>query len=1094
MATPGRHVLLHQTRNDKGEPLFMNNYISTTKYTLLTFLPKNLFEQFSRIANLYFLVIALLLQFDWAPISAAVAVLPLVLVIAISAVREAVEDFFRWRSDQRINSMIAHRLSVFPIGQNSEFVDERWDSILVGDFLLIKKDEEIPADVVVVGTSDPDGAAFVDTCNLDGETNLKPRDSLRIAGNVQTADAATRLTGELVCDHPNNLLYTFNGYLERTGDTVQYPIDNNQVFLRGCILRNVEFVIGVVVYTGYDSKLMKNSSAARTKRSRLEKGLNVKLMSVLAFMVAFSFIGAGVGYVFEDREIDTAHHWYFGRNSSNKRTLVGVFFILFISHLLVINAMIPISLYVTLEVVRIFQAFFVAYDREMYDEASETGASARTSNISDDLGQISYIFSDKTGTLTRNVMEFMKCSIAGVVYGTGTTEIAYAAAKRQGKDIEPPDPHGKAFKDDRFTTMLQNPADLPEPVMHFLWLLAICHAVIPEENPAAPYGIRFQASSPDEAALVLAAADFGYLFKARTSSAVLLVINGVETQIPILANIEFTSTRKRSSVIFRHPVTGKIVIYCKGADDLVLDRLSEESPYVPETRENLATFAANGLRTLCCAYRELDDDFFQQWAADFQAANCSITDREKAVDDVANVVESKLMLIGATAIEDKLQIGVPDTIESLLQAHINVWVITGDKLETAVNIGFACALLTNEMQLIQIDSTDCEEILTTAKRALLYRSEKPLALVATGASLHVLLEPDNESTFYELTKLCQSVVCCRVSPLQKATIVRLMRDTTGALTLAIGDGANDVGMIMQADVGVGISGKEGRQAVLAADYALAQFRFLKRLLLLHGRLNFYRNCDLVNYSFYKNMFFSFVQIIFGFLSSNSGNTMYDSMLYSVFNVIFTSIPPVVYAGLERDVEIDAMLRQPDLYNWDGQRPWLVGYLRFWAFLGLGIFHGLCAFFIPYFGTYPCVYRDGRVFSLPESGSIVYFSVVLLVNCTIAVMSSYWTWLHFVFYILSVLIFLPAVLVVDALELSSDFRGIAIPLLKSGHLYLSAIAVSVLGLLPLVALRAIDNGQLYSRNRIALNERSRKVGGLGENSVKSEEPLPPNSAL
>jgi magnesium-transporting ATPase (P-type) len=315
-----------------------------------------------------------------------------------------------------------------------------------------------------------------------------------------------------------------------------------------------------------------------------------------------------------------------------------------------------------------------------------------------------------------------------------------------------------------------------------------------------------------------------------------------------------------------------------------------------------------------------------------------------------------------------------------------------------------------------------------------------------------------------------------VSPLQKATIVKLMRDTTGCLTLAIGDGANDVGMILQADVGVGISGKEGRQAVLSADYSFAQFRFLKRLLLVHGRLDFYRNCDLVNYSFYKNMFFSFGQILFGFFSSNSGNTLYDSMLYSVFNVIFTSVPPVIYAGLERDVSLAAMMRQPDLYNFDGNRAWVVGYPRFWAFLGLGIFHSICCFFIPYFGGSPFMYRDGKVFALPEVGSAVYFSVVLLVNCVIAVMSSYWTWLHFLFYSLSVLIFLPTMLVIDVMGISPDFRGVAAPLLGSAHFYFSAIAVAIIGLIPFVAIRGIDNGLLYSRNRIMVNEKSKRVSG------------------
>jgi phospholipid-translocating P-type ATPase (flippase) len=427
------------------------------------------------------------------------------------------------------------------------------------------------------------------------------------------------------------------------------------------------------------------------------------------------------------------------------------------------------------------------------------------------------------------------------------------------------------------------------------------------------------------------------------------------------------------------------------------------------------------------------------------------------------------MLLGATAIEDKLQIGVPDAIESLLRAHINVWVITGDKLETAVNIGFACALLTSEMEILRIDSANVDDVMDTALNAMISPGEKPLALVASGAALHILLSPENEENFFRLTQLCQSVVCCRVSPLQKATIVKVMRDRTKCLTLAIGDGANDVGMILQADIGVGISGKEGRQAVLASDYALAQFRFLKKLLLFHGRLNFYRNCDLVNYSFYKNMCFSFNQILYGYFNSNSGNTMYDSILYSIFNVIFTSAPPVVYAGLERDVGLDAMMDVPELYDFDGEREWVISTMRFWAFIAVGIFHSLCSFFVPYCAAAPLVYEDGRVFALPEMGSIVYFAVVLLVNATIAVLSSYWTWFHFVFYSLSALAFLPAMVVIDAMGLSPNFRGVAIPLLKSPRLYLCATAAVVAGVIPLIAMRAIGNGRDRVRNRIARNE-------------------------
>ncbi|KAK8864038.1 hypothetical protein M9Y10_011732 [Tritrichomonas musculus] len=1064
----GRTVIVHKTRDDKGKRLFVDNKISTTKYNFLTFIPLNLFFQFTRIANFYFLIIVLLLQFSWAPISASVAVVPLVIVIGFTMVRDGVEDLLRWKSDKKINNSTAHYL------RNGQFEDIAWKDISVGDVIQIKKDEQVPADIVLLSSSNDDGITYIDTCNLDGETNLKIRQALVPTQYLTTAPKCSEFNATIVCDQPNNLLYTFNGYIKIGAE--QHSLENRQILLRGCVLRNTHWANGVVVYTGKESKIMMNSSKSRTKRSLLERGLNWKLGSVFIFMLAFSFIGAGVGFVFEKKQINSGNHWYFRRNQNNKRNLAGMFFILLVSHIVIINAIIPISLYVTLEVVRIFQALFVKWDVEMYDEDTQTFANARTSNISDDLGQIEYIFSDKTGTLTCNKMEFMKCSIAGKIYGSGTTEVAYAAAKRKGIKIDPPDFKGKAFKDEDFMEIINGKkSDIPIEIRHFLWTLSICHAVIPEEDETQPYGIQFQASSPDEGALVLAAADFGYIFTSRSSAGITLKVDGEIVNVEVLANLEFSSERKRSSVIIKHPETNEIILYCKGADDLIFQRLSKDSPYQEETRKNLEEFAANGLRTLCCAYRVLDPDFFNGWIERYRDANCSITDRESAVNEVANEVESELTLIGATAIEDKLQQGVPDTIECLLKAKINLWVITGDKRETAINIGFACSLLSPKMKLVELDIDDEEKLMKIVNENLNNEDDKqPLALVASGSSLYHLLNDENSDTFYRLSQKCQSVICCRVSPLQKATIVKIMREKTGSLALAIGDGANDVGMILQADVGVGISGLEGTQAVLSSDYSISQFRFLKRLLLVHGYLNFYRNVDLVNYSFYKNMAFSFNQIIYGFLTSNGGATMYESVLYTVFNVIFTSIPPIVYAAADRDVTLEAMMNSPEIFHCDGKKKWMISYWRFWVNLLLGMYHGVCAFIVPYFALPPFIYSNGRTFGLREFGTIVYASVVAIVNARIMLMSHNWTWLHHLFFWLSILIFPVVALVIDAIQLSDDFRGVMIPLLRSGLFYMPIIGSIILALIPILLYYTIENSLDNIRNMVNYMEKNRKV--------------------
>ena len=214
--------------------------------------------------------------------------------------------------------------------------------------------------------------------------------------------------------------------------------------------------------------------------------------------------------------------------------------------------------------------------------------------------------------------------------------------------------------------------------------------------------------------------------------------------------------------------------------------------------------------------------------------------REQMLDDVAEIIEVDLKLIGCTAIEDKLQEGVPRSIELMAEANINIWVLTGDKMETAINIGYACSLLTNEQRKFVIDAENDrileaeatmnktgaieilnEEVMSQLEKAYddakLMSESMKFALVIDGKALQVALQPENQNLFRKLGMMCAAVVCCRVSPLQKADVTLLVKEGASMITLSIGDGANDVSMIQSAHIGVGISGNEGMQAVMASD-------------------------------------------------------------------------------------------------------------------------------------------------------------------------------------------------------------------------------------------------------------------------------------
>jgi phospholipid-transporting ATPase len=398
-------------------------------------------------------------------------------------------------------------------------------------------------------------------------------------------------------------------------------------------------------------------------------------------------------------------------------------------------------------------------------------------------------------------------------------------------------------------------------IHHFLALLSTCHTVIPERTDEKGGAIKYQAASPDEGALVEGAVMMGYQFTARKPRAVQITVKGVEYEYELLAVCEFNSTRKRMSTIFRCP-DGKIRCYCKGADTVILERLGGNNPNVDITLQHLEEYASEGLRTLCLAMREIPEQEFQEWWQVFDKAQTTISgSRAEELDKAAEILERNFTLLGATAIEDRLQDGVPETIHTLQEAGIKVWVLTGDRQETAINIGMSCKLISEDMTLLIVNEENAVMTRDNIQKKLdAIRTQgdgtiamDTLALVIDGKSLTYALEKELEKNFLDLAVMCKAVICCRVSPLQKALVVKLVKRHLKAILLAIGDGANDVSMIQAAHIGVGISGMEGLQAARSADVAIGQFRYLRKLLLVHGAWSYQRVSKVVLYSFYKNI-------------------------------------------------------------------------------------------------------------------------------------------------------------------------------------------------------------------------------------------------
>lgn len=791
----------------------------------------------------------------------------------------------------------------------ARFKRDYWKNIQVGDFVRLYNEDPIPADIVILSTSDPDGACYVETKGLDGETNLKVRQALHCGRQVRHARDCEKAEFIIESEAPHPNLYAYNGAIRWDQRDPQFPeaprkemvepVTINNMLLRGCSLRSTEWVLGVVVFTGGESKIMLNSGATPAKRARLAKDLNWNVIYnfiILFIMCLLAGIVNGVAWATPHKSLD---YFDFGSYGGTP-PVTGI--ITFWTALILFQNLVPISLYISLEIVRTIQAVFIHSDLYMYYERLGLYCVPKSWNISDDVGQVEYIFSDKTGTLTQNVMEFKKATINGVSYGEAYTEAQIGMRRREGADADAEAAQARAqiaadgqkmleslrrihdnpyLKDENLTFIApnfvpdiegQSGEEQKKAAEHFMLALAVCHTVITEHTPGDPPQIEFKAQSPDEAALVSTARDCGFTVLGRAGDDLLLNIMGEERTYTVLNTLEFNSSRKRMSAIIRMP-DGTIRLFCKGADSIIYSRLArgKQQELRRKTAEHLEEFAREGLRTLCVADRLLSEDEYHAWAREHDIAAAAITDREEKLEKVSSEIEQDLMLLGGTAIEDRLQDGVPDTIQLLADAGIKLWVLTGDKVETAINIGFSCNLLNNSMELIvlNIPEDQAEQARTELDKHLqtfgLTGSDEELvaarrdhtppeathAVIVDGETLKLMLSDELKQKFLLLCKQCKAVLCCRVSPSQKAAVVNMVRHGLNIMALSIGDGANDVAMIQEADVGVGIAGEEGRQAVMSSDYAIGQFRFLQRLLLVHGRWSYRRLGECTANFFYK---------------------------------------------------------------------------------------------------------------------------------------------------------------------------------------------------------------------------------------------------
>ena len=1161
-----------------------NNCITTTKYNLFTFIPKGLLFQFFRLSNVYFLFTAVIQSIPLiSPLTSLTAIIPLIFVLGVSLIREAIEDLVRHNYDNLNNN---EEILVY---RDNKFIKAASETLKHGEIILIYENKVIPADMILLDSGFIEGTCYVETSSLDGEKTLKLKVANKYTQGFISNDVKANKGIEKFIQGEN---YVFSGFikinapspdLNYVNGTIHVMFDKkdvhinqeviisiNEFLLKGSILKNTNWIIGIVVYTGMNNKIILNSKKPRMKMSQIEKTLNYCLVFVFSFLMICCLI-CSIMHHFEYK----SHQNFYNNFILLKDSPELESFICFFTYFLLLNTLIPISLIVSTEIIKMIQGIFISWDISLYSKFRHSFCGVKSVSIIEELGNVNFIFSDKTGTLTKNQLEFKFCIIDkkfyeyvksyGVankptllnfrdskfqkykksfqgfldnnlslnnsktglinklsvnnfidkenekyilnnnvndmdnnkinnnninIYKTkkfvnnnihhignslSNQNILQLNAesffekerpksmnkKRKKKSIKISSSNSssiitngsknsdnsdnshkhssicdqinnynfkgnKVFKrnstilelhnEDNFTASSRNEIvifgegyfsninhnhflkniDLDNDpgfnYIHEFWkALSITNECMVKEEKGE---IKYMGTSPDDLELVKAAMNQGYKLIETSINTKTVRIAGKDFSYEILKVLGFSSERKRMSIIVKDK--HGIKLYSKGADTEISKRLSKKSLQSKSYQvitNGLLEFSRKGLRTLMIAYRKIKEDDYTSWINKLHEDELNVKNKHRLLERLYDIIENNLTLIGGTAVEDKLQDKVPETIKELRSAGIKIWVLTGDKLDTAENIGHSCNLLSKEQKLFELKVMpgDDEEIVkenpyremtrffsefqtfvenlvkkyNLDTKYILYKKNiykfdeikneenyksQELPSFSEGESQNnensfsknsnfsvksqmidfeifkllkdkCLLEPfsiiieapilcglfkDEEWTdnFLHIAYYANTVICCRVSPSQKSQVVKKMKDfDKHAVTLAIGDGGNDVSMIMEANIGIGVQGEEGVSAVQASDFSIGEFKILKKLLFIHGRVNLYRISNMILYFFFKNCVFTMVQFYFAFLNLGSGQTFIDDWYITCFNLIFTALPLCISALTDSDINI-----------------------------------------------------------------------------------------------------------------------------------------------------------------------------------------------
>ena len=1393
---------------------YCDNSIRTSQYTLYSFLPLALINQYKTPFNWFFLIQAII---DCIPsissVSPVTTIAPVVIVLIISLIREAVEDYRKYSNDKLANETI---VSIYKM---PSFLKQKCALIKVGNIIKVRKEEMIPADLLIIKTSLSNGFCYMQTSNLDGETTLKPRESIYLTQQklrLQKPATFSKLLNPnndncyIEVDLPSKDIYEIEGTIFFKGEKTYFNSKN--VLLRGSRLKNVDYIYGVAIYTGSDTKLMLNINRTTMKISDIDRILGKIVIFLIGICIVVTVIGSVLGIMYrkrgmpdyENNDLKKAYIFYYRKGGSKKNALECMRIIAGHFHLF---GIIPISIVIVNAVVKVFQTAFLEFSPE-YKQDEGDQIKCYSTTLIEQLGKVKYIFSDKTGTLTKNEMVFKECSIFTKLYGSSTkgnestvnknymplpsglrTELSMSrrsasrrsASRRRSsfagtvtsaysagftaEEEEPINIKSKisptfctdyfldCLKDKKTPSEFQSKGGCPfntqfEAIEQFLLNIVINHDVLIEKRTERN-DVIYQGVSPDEVILVSAANELGYTFLSRENNRVSILVYDDEKkedemrEFDVLQKFDFTSERQRSSIIVRDLSNNKIIIYIKGSDRKIFagkGQFSTDNIY-EISQKHVDQFARQGLRTLCYSFKYLDENEYNNWVKEYSDLKYqAINDKSlnPQLDLMIEKIEGDSIILGVSALEDKLQDRVKEDIEDFIDAGINFWMITGDKMDTAETIGYSCGIISEDNDVYKIrENKDVEQVikemedikqkiskvdeelaqiteqhqqklekirtlktlrklninqniladnknnvikqridmganiannnnipngrfnnnqnninniyfnpniyyqpnnqanayqnipiqnnnnqneynnnklnnslntnnpltkkkytnmtdasasasektanqneifdfvknnLTTdgtnkydemsliqknikkmegeidiisnyeqklednnsklkmnngnikdkeslalirkntnqllneknlfnrhydlyqnklyefskiaSRRCILFKlnyiypqsnkihnlNKKILSkytLIIEGASIETCMaEGRAGELFFELIKESRSLICCRSSPSQKSKVVEFVKKNSDELTLAIGDGGNDVNMIKSAHVGIGIFGKEGYQAAYNSDYAISQFKYLKRLLFVDGRFSLARNSYFIYHYFFKNVIFGMAQFWFQIFSYFSGRALNDEWYSMAFNSFFTVVPVAVRAVTEEDFDANfanypPKYRKklpylfPDIYKeFRESKPFNV--VKFTFIYMIGVFISVVFFVIPGYSMYREFYDSrGYAFSFWDV-SLVYFLSVIILHFMM-VFQDTWYYIKFntFFYILQMIVNVIVLVVINQVNMETGMDDTLWFIMGNWTFWLTLIAVIAIIFVPFYILRMAE---------------------------------------